>query len=168
MSKPDPKRRLALLGLWAAGLLLMAGLALWRTLAPVSKPSALVTPDPIVERLGNLISLYKNGRIGVIELAAATDFPWERVYIFAPYTPAPVVDQAVGLSWRTSCPAGIESAGDFTLLLFTTAGSVIHCLDYPPPNDFVVPWPQGRAGFSPHQALFVLDDKGRLALRAGK
>jgi hypothetical protein len=129
-------------------------------LQPAQPPSS----DPLTGRLDNLISLYKNGRISMIDISSVTDFAWDRLHIFEPYTPASYLDAAAGPFWRMNCATQIEDHDGITLLLFARGGSVVRCLDYAGKNAFAVPWPPPSQGYSPQQALFVLDDQARLVL----
>lgn len=147
-----------------AALLIACVLSFRAYVAHSLRPAIPATPDPAVARLDALVDLYRNGRISVIAISSATDFSWDRLYIFAAYTPTSSIDSLVGSSWQTNCSTRIEDVDGVTLLLFTKNGRVVHCLDYPGSNDFQVPWPPKAGGYSPDQAFFVLDDKGRLVL----
>lgn len=131
-------------------------------------PALPATPDGELGKLDMLIDLYKNGRISVIDISSITDFSWDRLYIFEPYTSPTWLDAALGSSWRTNCSTRIEYSDGVTLLLFMKNGKVMHCADYPRSTDFQVPWPPPEGGYSPRQARFVLDDKGRLVLEGTK
>ncbi len=47
----------------------------------------------------------------VLRLKGHTGFEWDRVYIFAPYTPVELIDQALGYTWPRARTTGIEDFG---------------------------------------------------------
>ena len=165
MIKSSKKSALTLPLLAVLALLLVVAFYAQALIRQTATPEAPSAPDPTLDRLNNLVSLYQNGRISVIEISASTAFAWDRLYLFEPYTPPSVLDAALGSSWRKNCTTQIESSARYTLLLFTRDGFVVHCLDYPRQTVFAVPWPQNNSGLSPRQALFVLDERGRLVLK---
>lgn len=63
----------------------------------------------------------------------------------------------------------MSSSDAYTFLVFTNKGTVVHCLMYPREYDFYIPEKTGYVGgYSPQEALFVLDDLGRLVVKDTK
>jgi len=121
------------------------------------------TPDRLEAELLNLVSSYKNGDLSLINISTITTFTWEQLYIFGPYTTRSELDSMVGRSWRNNCSTHIENSDGITLLVFINDGVVVHCLDYPRgENDFFVPPAGYQTGFSPQDAVFILDQLGRI------
>jgi hypothetical protein len=120
------------------------------------------TTGPSEAALSNAISRYKNGEISVVDLSTVTTFSWDRVYIFGPYTEFSKIDGIVGKSWRDSCFTTIQSSEGLSLLLFVNDHQAVGCIEYPRNmGDFAFLETQ-EAGFSDGEALFILDEKGRM------
>ena len=168
MGKHSTRKNLALRILLVAILLIGAALVSQEFIFRTGEPSIRPTPDPLAAGLDSRVSLYQSGRITIIDMVSLTNFAWDRLYLFGPYTPATYLDDRLGPAWRAKCSTQVEYSEGYTLLAFTRSGSVVHCLDYPRANDFNIPWPQSRSGLSPQQALFILDGSGRLALKNAK
>lgn len=64
-----------------------------------------------------------SGDATAVHLARYTDFTWEEVYIFPPYTPYEQIGQVLG-GWN-AVNTGIEYRDDATLLVFVRGGEVI-------------------------------------------
>lgn len=62
----------------------------------------------------------------IIDLAAVTDFDWDTVYIFPPYTPASEVKKKVG----RFVPSSIEASDSVVLLVFLHRGRVVRFADF--------------------------------------
>jgi hypothetical protein len=121
------------------------------------------TQDPLKADLLSLVSQYKSGDVSVIDISTLTTFPWDQLYIFGPYTDPSELDVMVGTSWRNNCVTQIENSDGITLLVFSNDGIVVHCLDYPRgENHFFVPVQGYESGFSPQEAIFILDEQGRI------
>ena len=61
-----------------------------------------------------------------IDLAAVTDFEWDTVYIFPPYTPANDVKKKVG----RLVPSSIEASDSVVLLVFLHRGQIVRFADF--------------------------------------
>lgn len=59
-----------------------------------------------------------------VVLSRFTDFPWEKVFFFGPYTDASVVRNALGFDWPGYRGFGLEMADSFSLAVFVTDGRV--------------------------------------------
>ena len=49
---------------------------------------------------------------------SVTDFTWDALFIFGPYTPVSEIEKALGFSWPPAKKSGIESNDTFCLLVF--------------------------------------------------
>jgi hypothetical protein len=132
------------------------------------------TPNPLRIRLIDLASRYQKGEISVIDMSAITTFAWDRLYLFGNYTKAETLDTVVGKSWRDKCRREgmvLSSADSYTLLIFTSNDMVIYCLSHPhdiypfyfPPKGYY-----SELGFSPQEALFVVNKHGYMILKDTK
>jgi hypothetical protein len=118
--------------------------------------------DPSESELKNAVLRYNNGEITVIDLSTITAFSWDRLYMFGDYTEPSEIDSVVGRSWRENCYTSI-STSEATLLVFTSNGIVIHCIDYVDGNgDFLIPKEAYQGGISSQEALFVVNDHKRI------
>jgi hypothetical protein len=71
-------------------------------------------PDSIDRQINTQI---QQGR-KEIKIAEITNFPWTKMYVFAPYTPAALVDKFLGFEWPEYKSLGIESTDTDNLLVF--------------------------------------------------
>ena len=60
-----------------------------------------------------------------IRLKDLTDFTWDRVYIFNPYTPTEKIDKDLGYIWQSAGHTSIYTLDAIILLVFTNAGKVV-------------------------------------------
>lgn len=88
-------------------------------------------------------------------MADVTDFDWQKLYVFAPYTTQEQINRSLGFEWRD--PEGIELHDTFTLLAFVNEGEVVGYVAQPlGQGDFTdlsdgSPW-------TPESAVFVVAD----------
>lgn len=54
-----------------------------------------------------------------------TDFAWDKMFIFGPYTPVATIQQALGIPWEGARKSGIEWNDSFCLLVFMHDGKVV-------------------------------------------
>lgn len=126
------------------------------------------TPDILETNLTSAFYSYERGESSVIDLSTTTSFLWDRLYVFGPYTPLEDLEAAVGRSWRNICFTHIDVLENDALLVFTSDGKVVHCLEYSTePYDFSS---LGRyeSGISIQDSSFLLDDAGNVVLADGK
>ena len=58
-----------------------------------------------------------------LRISDHTDFAWEELYVFPPYTSQEQIDRALGFEW--SDPSGISLKDTITLLVFVDDGEVV-------------------------------------------
>lgn len=61
----------------------------------------------------------------VIDLESITDFNWDRLFIFKPYTPIADIDSTLGFKWEEAHSTRIEQSEGVNLLVFVDRGKVI-------------------------------------------
>src|SRR5688572_12828650 len=83
------------------------------------------TAGPSKIALLDAISHHKNGEIPNVDLSTITTFPWDRLYVFEPYTQPSEIAAIVGRSWRESCFTSIDTSDGRALLVFTNNGQVV-------------------------------------------
>jgi len=91
-----------------------------------------------------------------IVLARATDFPWDRVYIFGPYTPAATLRDSIGGRCCGGAEQLLESSDDHDLLVFVPAGADPVVERHPRNRGDFAPAVLGR-GIPRAQAVFRVD-----------
>ena len=63
-------------------------------------------------------------------MKSLTDFPWDGLYVFGPYTSASQIDTALGFPWPPAKESGIELSDSICLLVFTHKNSVVRYCKY--------------------------------------
>ena len=89
-----------------------------------------------------------------ISLARATEFPWDRVFIFQPYTPYEQVVDAIGIPWEGVQRSGIATRDDAVLWVFMRSREIAAFAMYPRRDGDLSEVREPR-GLTPEQALFV-------------
>lgn len=122
------------------------------------------TPDGLGSELSAMFLKYQNNEVPNINLSKVTDFHWDKVYVFKPYTSLLELDRKVGRSWRSVCVTQIETLEGYTLLMFTQDGEVVRCLEYPTSQYDFSTLAQYPTGIPIQEAVFGLDEIGRVVL----
>lgn len=73
----------------------------------------------------------KESKDTVIDLAAMTDFAWDRVYLFGPYSPPSIIYRQLGYHWYNDVVGKIQYLDDHSLLIFVQKGKVVEYLENP-------------------------------------
>jgi hypothetical protein len=84
------------------------------------------------ERLAAVIERKRgSGERMLVDLRAISDFSWDTLYIFTPYTPIETVRDALGFDWPKAAEIEINKRDDINLLVFVSRGEVVQFLEYP-------------------------------------
>jgi hypothetical protein len=59
------------------------------------------------------------------QISDLTDFSWDRVLLFHPYTPADRIQRELGFDWQNSVVGQLESNDGFELLIFVERSNVV-------------------------------------------
>lgn len=130
----------------------------------LTEPRVMEYPTAGPSRIALLdaISRHKNGEIPNVDLSTITTFPWDRLYVFEPYTQQSEISAVVGRSWRESCFTSIDTSDGRALLVFTNSSQVVDCIEFPINiADFAPLW-EYEMGFSREESRFVVDSRGRM------
>jgi hypothetical protein len=93
----------------------------------------------------------QNREISLIKMSSLTDFPWENLFVFGPYTPAKTIEKALGFRWSRS--SMIEAHDGFSLIVFVNSGEVVRFVKKPRVHgDFAEATREG--GYFREQAVF--------------
>jgi hypothetical protein len=94
-----------------------------------------------------------------VSLGSLTEFPWERLYIFPPYTSREVIDRELGFTWKQASRTGIARDDGIALLVFVDAGKVVRYVVQPRSDgDFAAVKTPG--GLSRADAVFTVAVNG--------
>ncbi|MGC9454029.1 MAG: hypothetical protein ACP5HU_04120 [Phycisphaerae bacterium] len=84
-----------------------------------------------------------------------TDFEWDGLYIFPPYTGHQEIENTLGYSWPPAEDSGIDMDDTFCLLVFTHNKEVVAYVEYPiERGDFADVG--GTTKLSPDDAVFLV------------
>lgn len=89
----------------------------------------------------------------VIRFADLTDFEWDMVYIFGPYTPAAEVRKLMGFEWPDYKKFNLESSDTFNLIVFTKRNQVVRVEQHPRSQGDFAPASVNQS-FSKSSAIF--------------
>jgi hypothetical protein len=67
----------------------------------------------------------------VVDFAEIAPFPWDRVYVFGPYTPQGAIDASLGFHWEGAGSSAINGHKGQNLVVFVRAGEVVYWFDHP-------------------------------------
>jgi hypothetical protein len=88
-----------------------------------------------------------------INLADLTDFAWDNLYIFAPYTTPEQINAALGFTWPEAASADITLHDDITLLIFVQNGRIVDHVEFPrAQGDFAAA--AAAQPYTPERAIF--------------
>ncbi len=74
----------------------------------------------------SIVALLASAKDGAeIDIAQATGFAWDRLHVFAPYTPASVIEGELGFAWPGAAKSGISGTDSICLLVFVANKQVV-------------------------------------------
>jgi len=90
-----------------------------------------------------------------VTVSAATDFQWDKLYVFGPYTPVEKIHAQLGYHWSEAGKTAIQASDTFYLLVFMKNGQVISHYKFPRTiGDFHNL--EAKNGFSPGDDAFEI------------
>jgi hypothetical protein len=96
------------------------------------------------------------GEASRLDLKAATDFPWDRVFIFGPYTSNKQIEQTLGTP--LSGHPEIEFGDGVNLIVFMKGGNIVQSAELGRNIDFIL----GKTnGWTPDEAIFPMSSDGK-------
>jgi hypothetical protein len=87
--------------------------------------------EGFVASLENAAWLAHTNGGSVLRISKVTDFEWEKLYVFAPYTPISQVHSRLGFKWKAADETKIESSDTFFLLVFVRDNNVVRHFNIP-------------------------------------
>lgn len=125
---------------------------------------------PLEEQLGKAVKeayLSDNPRI---QMDTVTNFEWDHLYVFPPYTSMESIQSVPGFQWigLHEYKTGIEMSDSINLLVFIKGGRVVDYIDFPRgQGDFAEV--SKSDGFTPKEAVFDIEKTdGLLTLKRSK
>lgn len=82
-------------------------------------------------KLYSTIQNASQGDSSTFAMSDVTNFTWDELFIFGPYTPADEIEKALGFSWPPAKKSGIEYNDTFCLLVFSHKNEVVLYCEYP-------------------------------------
>lgn len=115
----------------------------------------------LLSELSTAVSRLRNGEMPVLNFLEITQFSWDRVYFFEPYTHPSRIDDELGFFWLESRFTTIESSDNVTLLVFVSNRHVVQYLEFPRSlGDFANL--DNNSGYSAESAKFIINEKGQM------
>ena len=118
----------------------------------------------LIDRLATQINEQRKTNSATVRLKDVTDFEWDKIYVFPPYTTVKEIHTALGYDWEEATNTGIEMFDSYNLLVFTRLGKVVGYLKYPLNlGDFRgIYADRKQRGFTPEEAIFKIsvEDSG--------
>jgi len=84
-----------------------------------------------VSRLERSALSAKGSGDSTVTISAVTDFAWDKLFIFAPYTPVAKIETELGYKWAEAEGTAIQSSDTFYLLVFTKNEKVVNFFKFP-------------------------------------
>lgn len=89
-----------------------------------------------------------------VDLAAVTDFSWDRVYLIGPYSPPAMIYRKLGYHWYNDVVGHIQYLDDHSLLIFVQQGKVVEYLETPLGIGGIY-WDTNRDAFDRNDSRFL-------------
>jgi hypothetical protein len=114
--------------------------------------------EKVKKRLADSVARKQgNNEEVTIKLKDLTDFKWDRVYIFPPYTGLETIDNDLGFVWPRARSVRIDYRDDINLIVFTDNKQVLAYVEHPRSlGDFDGNYK--REGYSPDEAIFMVEE----------
>jgi hypothetical protein len=92
-----------------------------------------------------------------VKLKDLTDFKWDIVYIFPPYTGLETIDNDLGFVWPQARSIRTDYRDDINLIVFTDNKQVVAYVEHPRSlGDLDGNYK--REGYSPDEAIFIVEE----------
>jgi hypothetical protein len=132
---------------------------------PNMSPETDVTLDVLHDEIMQIVLDYEEGKAPAIDFSEISMFPWDRIYVFSPYTSLSTLDFKFGIFWRKQCYTEIDMLEGYTLLVFAKSKKVVHCLEYSLEYSNFPPLAKYTGGISKQDALFVFNEFGEVIIK---
>src|SRR5436305_1523664 len=85
---------------------------------------------PSMEVSRALAGEIRRGPGTIVDFAQIAPFPWDRVFVFGPYTPKERIDESLGFRWHGLSKSGVDTSDGIQLVVFVWNQSVCCWFDY--------------------------------------
>jgi hypothetical protein len=125
-------------------------------------PSYLdTTKSPLANNFETAVSRYQTGDLSVIDFSTLTDFTWDRVYIFGPYSSSKYINNKLGRYWICSHNVETRYFGHISLIVFVENGHVVDYLHFPGlTKDSSTTFDDSEYSVDEAKFIIVIDDHG--------
>jgi len=93
--------------------------------------SCTSSKERFMSKLRSAIQDASKNNVSTFTMVSVTDFTWDTLFIFGPYTPVSEIEKALGFSWPLAKKSGIERNETFCLLVFLHKNKVVQYFEYP-------------------------------------
>jgi hypothetical protein len=104
---------------------------------------------------GALAKEVGKGEGTIIRIQQLTPFPWERFYVYGPYTPVSKIEETLGFSWPGAKKTDIEMSEGFNLLVFVNDKKIMKYVMQPRNKGDFTQDSQSNP-FAPEDAVFTV------------
>jgi hypothetical protein len=114
--------------------------------------------EKVKRRLADSVARKRgNNKEVTVKLKDLTDFKWDRVYIFPPYTRLETIDNDLGFVWPQARSIRIDYRDDINLIVFTDNKQAVAYVEHPRSlGDLDGNYK--REGYSPDEAIFIVEE----------
>lgn len=71
-----------------------------------------------------------SNRVNTVSISSVTDFKWDKVFVFSPYTPEKSIDAELGYNWSAPAKARVAASEAEYLIVFTKDGKVVRSSEW--------------------------------------
>lgn len=124
--------------------------------------SAAREREKFSERLAAEVQQKRSrANVAQVRFKDLTDFAWDKVHLFNPYTSTEKIHEDLGYVWPPAQSIGLYTRDDISLMVFMNRGKVVFYVEQPrSPVDVKGNYKQG--GYSPDEAIFGVIERGKL------
>jgi hypothetical protein len=116
-----------------------------------------VQPNLAAKLTGEIEKVTADSNLQSVDISSLTDFQWDRLYIFAPYSTPEDINKSLGFTWPEAASSDITLHDHINLLVFVRGNEVVEHVEFlRAKGDF-----SGAASveaYTPDQASFLVDD----------
>jgi hypothetical protein len=117
----------------------------------------------LAEKLADEIEQVATNGNEQIDIANLTNFTWDSLYIFAPYSTPEQINHTLGFTWSEASPSAISLHDDISLLIFVNNGRVVEDVEFRRVGgDFAEA--ASSEPYTPDQASFAIDSSDGIKL----
>jgi hypothetical protein len=110
--------------------LLFLGPILWSLLA-IWLPACAKRDTSFLSALEQSVTAAKKETNLIVTMSSITDFQWDTLFVFGPYTPVDAIHAKLGYKWPEAEKTHIDSSDTFNLLVFVKNGKVVRYFNFP-------------------------------------